>query len=179
MTEKDSKMLIKNVVANWLFIKNPDDNGNYRIEFEVDDKQEKEIMDVLKECAENAKVKFSECDWKGSFKEHENGVHSFGAKCSSEFVNKKGETIKRELDVYNINAQKLTHDEIPIVANGATINLVVEPYYCEYKRKKGVMLGLRSVQLLQYKEYTQENPYVDESGDCPFDSDKEQKDIFD
>ena len=147
-------MIFKNVVTQYAFISNPDDNGNYRVAFKGQDEDtnkaiEKALEDFAKEknCVDP--------DWWGSFNA-ESGF--YGAKCSSSFTTKKGENVEMERPVYNRHAQRL--DEVPAIANGAIMNIEVEPYYCEYKKKKGIMFGLRSVQLLEYQEYVK-NPYSD------------------
>ncbi|EGV1471110.1 hypothetical protein JF110_001849 [Campylobacter jejuni] len=164
-------MLLKNVKASWLFIKNPDDNGNYRVTFEVSKEQDAEILDILDDTVKQRGVgSIKDCDWQGSRSVNdETKAITYTAKCSETFKSKKGEEISRDLPVYDIKAIKLDKEKIPNVANGAIINIVVEPYYAEYKKKKGAMIGLRSIQLLQYTEYKGENPFEDESGeDNPF-----------
>lgn len=164
-------MLLKNVKASWLFIKNSDDNGNYRVTFEVNEKQDAEILKILDDVVKQKGVgSIQECDWQGSrLVDNSTKVVTYTAKCSETFKSKKGEEISRSLPVYDIKAIKLDKDKIPYVANGAIINITVEPYFAEYKKKKGAMLGLRSIQLLQYTEYEGNNPFEDESGeDNPF-----------
>ena len=157
-------MIIRNVVANWLFINKPDENGKYRLQFIVDEKQKSELETKMIEVAHNNGVKdVSKLNWWGSYKEDDEGNDTFGCKANSNFVSKKGENIEFILPVYDKRAQKM--DEVPSIANGATINVEVNPYYVEYKGKKGVMLGLRSVQLLKYEEYSRENPYSNECED--------------
>lgn len=159
-------MVIKNVLTQYAFISKTDDNGNYRIQFKIQDESGKEKL----EAAMDALAKEKNCkdpDWWGSYNSE---TDFYGAKCSSEFKNKKGESVENKLRVYNKHAQLL--EEVPSVANGAIMNIEVEPYYCEYRKKKGIMLGLRSVQLLEYEIYSGGNPYKDES-DAPFTSDED------
>lgn len=168
-------MVVKKAKAYWSFIKTPDEAGKFRVTFTVDDKTYKDLMTEIENCAEESRAELKDLEWIGSYKKTEDGEHQFSAKANSEFTSKKGETIQFELPVYNIKAQRLKSEEIPMIKNGAIVNLVVEPYYIEYKKKKGVMLGLRSVQLIEYEEYTGEgyNPYEDESEDCPFEKESE------
>ncbi|HEC1823323.1 TPA: hypothetical protein R1765_001947 [Campylobacter coli] len=158
-------MLIKKVKASWLYIGRTDDNDNYRVTFEVDKDLDKTIMDALGETLRESgsKSSINKCDWRGSRSEKE-GVITYSAKCSRVFKNKKGEEVIRSLPVYDIKANLLDENTVPqSIANGAIINLVVEPYYTKYKNKEGVMLGLRSVQLIDYEEFTGDNPYENES----------------
>lgn len=171
---KGNEMLVRKVRASWLFINKVDDNGNFRVTFEVDKKLDKELWAELDAVADQHNLSLqSDCEWTGSRKE-ENGKITYTAKCAREFTNKKGETIVRELPIYNEKAQLLKPEELFDVANGALINLVVEPYYAKHKNKKGVMFGLRSVQLIEYKEYMGENPYEDETGENPYSNENEE-----
>lgn len=165
-------MVLKNVRASWIFIKTPDESGKYRVTFTVDDETYKELMLAIEECAKANKEELKNLEWKGSYKQLEDGSHQFGAKASSKFENKKGEKVVFDLPVYNVKAQRLKKEEVPYVQNDAILNLAVDPYFIEYKKKKGVMLGLRSVQLIEYKEYegADSNPFKDESDDNSFES---------
>lgn len=152
-------MVIKNVLTQYAFISKPDDNGNFRINFKPQEEETKKVIeDALKSLADSKNCK--DPDWWGSYNP-ETGY--YGAKCSHTFKNRQGEEISNKLRVYNRNAQLL--EEVPSVKNGAIMNIEVEPYYCEYKKKNGVMFGLRSVQLLDYEEYIGSNPYVDEDSE--------------
>lgn len=161
-------MILKNVKANWLFINRVDDNGNYRVSFEVTKEQDAELKALLEVVAEANHTTLKDCDWSGSRKE-ENGVITYSAKSSREITLKNGSKKTVELPVFNIKAQRLTDEEVPGVKNGATVNVSVEPYFVSHRAKKGVMLGLRGIQLLEYELYEGENPFKDESGDIPFD----------
>lgn len=165
-------MILKNVKANWLFINRVDDNGNYRVSFEVTKDQDAELKAALEEVAKANNTSLKDCDWSGSRKE-ENGVITYSAKASQEITLKDGTKKTVELPVFNIKAQRLTAEEVPGVKNGATVNISVEPYFAKHKAKKGVMLGLRSIQLLKYELYEGENPFKDESDDAPFGSEDE------
>lgn len=147
-------MIFKNVVTQYAFIGKPDENGLFRIAFKgQDEATNKAIEKALDDLAKEKNCQ--DPDWWGSFNE-ESGF--YGAKCNSTFTNKKGEVVEVTLPVYNRQAQRL--EQVPMIANGAIMNIEVEPYFCEYKKKKGIMFGLRSVQLLKYEEY-QSNPYTD------------------
>lgn len=163
-------MILKNVKANWLFINRVDDNGNYRVSFEVTKEQDGEIKKLLEEVAQANGASLKDCDWAGSRKE-ENGVISYAAKASREITLKDGQKKIVDLQVYNIKAQRIETEQVPNVANGAIVNVAVEPYFAKHKAKKGVMLGLRSVQLLKYELY-ESNPYKDESEDNSYDSEE-------
>lgn len=160
-------MILKNVTANWLFINRVDDNGNYRVSFEVTKEQDAELKAALEEVAKANNTSLKDCDWSGSRKE-ENGVITYSAKASQEITLKDGTKKTVDLPVYNIRAQRFADGEIPSVKNGATVNVSVEPYFAKHKAKKGVMLGLRSIQLLKYELYEGDNPFKDESKDIPF-----------
>lgn len=165
-------MILKNVRANWLFINRVDDNGNYRVSFEVTKEQDAELRASLEEVAKANNTSLKDCDWSGSRKE-ENGVITYSAKASREITLKNGTRKTVELPVFNIKAQRLTDEEVPGVKNGAIVNVSVEPYFARHKAKKGVMLGLRSIQLLKYELYEGENPFQDESTDNDFGSEDE------
>lgn len=165
-------MILKNVRANWLFINRVDDNGNYRVSFEVTKEQDAELRALLEEVAKANNTSLKDCDWSGSRKE-ENGVITYSAKASQEITLKNGTRKTVELPVFNIKAQRLTDEEVPGVKNGAIVNVSVEPYFAKHKAKKGVMLGLRSIQLLKYELYEGENPFQDESTDNDFGSEDE------
>lgn len=165
-------MILKNVKASWLYINRVDDNGNYRVSFEVSKEQDAEIKALLEKVAVDNGVKLSDCDWCGSRKE-EAGVITYGAKASQVITTKKGETKEIELPVYNIKAQRYTKEEVPSVKNGATINISVEPYFAKHKQKKGVMLGLKSLQLVSFELYEGENPFKDETSDNNFNEGEE------
>lgn len=152
-------MIVKQVRADFCFLGRPDDNNNYRLKFYP--KNIQALHDEMEQIAKQNGTTRKECDWWGSFKEEDN---SFAAKASAEFTNRKGETIQNKIPVYDIHARKL--EEVPSIANGAILNIEIEPYFCKYKNKKGVMLGLRSVQLIEYKVYAGGNPYSDESGEA-------------
>lgn len=168
-------MILKNVKANWLFINRVDDNGNYRVSFEVTKEQDAELKALLEEVAKANNTSLKDCDWFGSRKE-ENGIITYGAKASQEITLKDGTKKIVELPVYNVRAQRLTAEEVPSVKNGAIVNVSVEPYFAKHKARKGVMFGLRSIQLLKYELYEGDNPFKDESGDSPYDS--EDKGVF-
>lgn len=165
-------MILKNVRANWLFINRVDDNGNYRVSFEVTKEQDAELRALLEEVAKANNTSLKDCNWSGSRKE-ENGVITYSAKASQEITLKNGTRKTVELPVFNIKAQRLTDEEVPGVKNGAIVNVSVEPYFAKHKAKKGVMLGLRSIQLLKYELYEGENPFQDESTDNDFGSEDE------
>lgn len=163
-------MLVKNVKSSWAFLGKEDNNGNYRITFAVSDEQDKEIQRALAmKLAENSKAKPESVEWFGSRKiDEQSGEVTYTAKASKTYKNKKGETVERSLAVYNKRAQLYADGTIPNIANGAIVNLVIEPYYASHLKRQGVMLGLRSVQLLEFQEYCGDNPFKDETGDAPF-----------
>lgn len=155
-------MKINNVKASWLFLDQPDDNSNYRVSFLANKELEKQIDAELSRVAKENGFELDKLDWKGSKKkDEESGLAIYTAKASSQITRKNGETVERKLSVYDIHAERMAN--LQKIANGATINLVVEPYFVKYKQKKGVMLGLRSVQLLGWQIYEGENPYEDMS----------------
>ena len=169
-------MILKNVKTDWLFINRPDDNGNYRVTFTVTKEQDAELVSAMEKLAQENGVKLKECDWQGSRKE-EDGVIQYSAKASRVILLKKtGETKEVDLPVYNVKAQQFKPEEVPNVRNGAVTNISVEPYFAKYKQKKGVMLGLRSIQLISYEIYEGENPFTDESGAAGFSN--EEGDLF-
>lgn len=153
-------MLIKNVKVDWAFISREDDNGNYRVTFEVDEEKDKEIQENLKELIKSNGKDPNTADWLGSRK-IDNNIITYTAKCAKEFTNKKGETIERKLPVFDVKAREF--ENVPNIRNGAIANLVIEPYFAEFKKKYGAMISLRSIQLIKYEEYTAENPFKDES----------------
>lgn len=162
-------MLIKNVKAEWLFLNRTDDNGKYRVTFYPNAEQNAEIKKALAQCAKENGVNIKDCQWKGGYKETENGV-TYTAKKAALITNKKGEEVETTPNVYNIHAQKLKPEEVPSVANGATINIDLNTYFVKSKMGKGAMLGLNGVQLLAYEVYQGggENPFSDESGESEF-----------
>lgn len=160
-------MLLKNVTIDWAFISQPDENGKYRITIRSDERVYKEIMSIVEAYAKEEKIDLSKCKYIASYKEDPQG-NTFGAKANSTYTNKKGETKEFKLPVYDIKGRLI--DDVPFVANGALVNCVIEPYKYTYQKTQGIMLGLRSVQLLNYTEYENANPYQDESGDNPYSS---------
>lgn len=169
-------MILKNVKTDWLFINRPDDNGNYRVTFTVTKEQDAELVAAMETLAQENGVKLKDCDWQGSRKE-ENGVIQYSAKTSRVITLKKtGETKEVDLPVYNVKAQLLKPEEVPSVKNGAITNVSIEGYFAKYKQKKGVMLGLRSIQLISYEIYEGDNPFTDESGKSDFGN--ESEDLF-
>lgn len=150
-------MIVKNAVLSWAFISRADDNGNFRVTFEVTPEQAKEIDDALAAvCKENSKD-FDKVDWRGSKKIDENGKITYSAKCAKSFKNKQGEEVERELPVYDRKAQQM--DPVPNINNGAIGNVDVAIYYAKYKQKCGAMLGLRGIQLVEYTEYEGHNNF--------------------
>lgn len=161
-------MIIKNVKAYWLFINRPDENGKYRLTFDVTKEQFDVLYESTLKVAEANGVKIEDLAWYMGYKQNEiTGQRSVSCKASHTFTSKQGEEITFTLPVYNKKAVKFDPEAVPLVANGAIINVEVDPYFVKYKGKKGIMLGLRSVQLLDYEEYNA-NPYQDESGENPY-----------
>ena len=172
-------MLVKNVKADWLFLNRTDDNGKFRVTFYPTAEQDAEIRKALAQCAKENGVNIKDCQWKGGYKETENGV-SYTAKASEVFTNKKGVEVIRALPVFNIHAQRFPDGEVPSVANGAMVNLDLGTYFVKSKMGKGAMLGLQAVQLLSYEVYQggSSNPFADESGETPFTADDGAVDMF-
>lgn len=166
-------MRITNVKAQWLFIDAPDDNNNYRVTIVATPELSKQIDEELDKLAQTKGLQLSQCDWKGSKKIAEDtGEITYTAKCGTTIKKKDGSIVERKLAVFDERAQRL--NPVPKVTNGAIINLVIEPYFAEYKKKKGVMLGLRNLQLVKWEEYEGDNPYEDLVGDEPsLESDEE------
>lgn len=158
-------MIVSKVIGKWMFINRPDEEGRYRVTFEVNEEQDKIIQKALNEVLKTKGIAPGpdSVDWYATRKESDEGVISYGAKCSKSITRKDGTLVERILPVYNYTAVRYTEDGVPTPANGALINIEIEPYFVEYKKKKGVMLNLRSVQLLKYEDYTSPNPYSDES----------------
>lgn len=163
-------MVLKNVKCDWIYIQSPDENGNYRIAFEVDEAQKAEIDRELEAVAKENGTTLDKCDWKGSYKLTEQGKHTYGAKSKALITTKTGEQKQIQVPVFNIHAQRIASEDVPSIANGAIMNLCLKPYFAKYKSKKGVQLGLQSVQLIKYEIYGGLNPFSDESSDAPFDS---------
>lgn len=163
-------MLVKNVKANWLFIDRVDDNGKYRVTFYPSEEQDKQIRKMLAECAKQNGVDIKDCAWKGGYKLDDEGKVTYTAKAAAVYTNKKGIEVERKLSVFNIHAQKFTDDEVPSVANGAIVNLDLNPYFVKSKMGKGAMLGLNAVQLIDYEIYQGggANPFADESEENAF-----------
>lgn len=157
-------MILKKAETSWAFISRADDNGNYRVSFTLDKDTEAALEQELEKIAkENGKTK-AQCDWFGSKKvDEETGKVWFSAKCKKEFTSKKGETIQRELKVYDARAKEMS--PVPNIANGAICNISVSPYFVTYLKKCGVMLNFNSIQLLSYEEYEGANPFEDESAE--------------
>ena len=157
-------MVLKNVKTSWAFLHAPDDNGNYRVTFEVTKEQKDELLKAMQAVAKNAGVsELDKCDWQGSFRiDKVSGKETFSAKCSKTFRNKKGEEVNRVFKVYDLRAKEM--ELVPQIANGAIMNISIEPYFVTYKQKKGVMLSLQSVQLVDYDVYSGGNPFIDEAG---------------
>lgn len=160
-------MILKNVVVNWAFIAEPDDEGLYRIQFEIIKKTPdyELLMSEMQKCMQNAGKQKSDITWWGGYKPHETDpdIALFNAKTRDEFKDKRsGETKKRTLPVFDIFAKRFADGTVPKIANGAICNVEVSPYFASFHNKNGIMLGLRSVQLMQFEVYSQ-NPYSDES----------------
>lgn len=147
-------MVLKNVVLWYAFISIPDENNNYRVQFFPNEEERKKLEDKMQEVAKANNLK--DPDWWGSYKETEDGI-AYGAKASAKFTSKNNKEIEFTLPVYDKKALRM--ETVPSICNGAIANIEVEPYFVKYKNKKGLMLGLRSVQLLKYEEYTGGNPY--------------------
>ena len=169
-------MVVKNVKLSWAFISRVDDNGNFRVSFEVTPEQSAEIdAELAKICAENNKD-FSKADWQGSKKVSEDGTIIYSAKCAKVFKNKQGEEIQRELPVYDKKAVKM--EVVPNIENGAIANVEVAPYFVKYKQKSGAMLSLKALQLISYTEYAGGNKFeAIEDDEAPFDT-SEDSNLF-
>lgn len=160
-------MVISKVIGKWMIIKIPDDDGRFRVTFEVNKEQDKVIQKALNEVLKEKGVALGTEDWYATRKVSDDGVVSYCAKCSKDIKRKDGTLIGRALPVYNNSAIRYREEEVPTPANGALINIEVRPYFVEFKKKRGVMLNLRSVQLLRFEEYASPNPYHDESSEYP------------
>ncbi len=163
-------MLIKNVKATWLFLNRVDDNGKYRVTFYPNKEQDKQIKKLLADCAKENGSDIKDCQWKGGYKLDDAGEVTYTAKATAYFTNKQGIEVERKVNVFNIHAQKFAEGEVPNVANGAIVNLEVNPYFVKSKMGKGAMLGLNAVQLIEYEIYQGGggNPFADESADNAF-----------
>lgn len=160
-------MVLKNVVVNWAFIAEPDEEGLYRVQFEINKKSAdyEALIAEMQKCMQSASKKKEDITWWAGFKDHETNpdVVLFNAKTRDEYKDKRsGETKKRTLPVFDIYARKYADGEVPRIANGAICNIDVSPYFASFHNKFGIMLGLRSVQLMQFEVYSQ-NPYQDET----------------
>lgn len=160
-------MILKNVIVNWAFIAEPDDEGLYRVQFEISKKSADYEMLIaeMQKCMGAAGKKKEDITWWAGFKEHETNpdVALFNAKTRDEYKDKRsGETKKKTLPVFDIYAKRYAEGEVPRIANGAVCNVEVSPYFASFHNKHGIMLGLRSVQLMQFEIYSQ-NPYQDET----------------
>lgn len=160
-------MVLKNVVVNWAFIAEPDEEGLYRIQFEISKKSEDYALLIaeMQKCMTNAGKSKGDITWFAGFKDHESNpdIALFNAKTRDEYKDKRtGETRKRALPVFDVFAKQYGQGQVPRVANGAICNVEVSPYFASFHNKFGIMLGLRSVQLMQFEIYSQ-NPYSDES----------------
>lgn len=160
-------MVLKNVVVNWAFIAEPDDEGLYRIQFEISKRSEDYALLIaeMQKCMTSAGKSKGDITWWAGFKDHESNpdIALFNAKTRDEYKDKRtGETRKRALPVFDVFAKQYAQGEAPRVANGAICNVEVSPYFANFHNKFGIMLGLRSVQLMQFEIYSQ-NPYSDES----------------
>lgn len=160
-------MVLKNVVVNWAFIAEPDEEGLYRIQFEISKKSEDYALLIaeMQKCMATAGKSKSDITWWAGFRDHESNpdIALFNAKTRDEYKDKRtGETRKRALPVFDVFAKQYGQDQVPKVANGAICNVEVSPYFASFHNKFGIMLGLRSVQLMQFEIYSQ-NPYSDES----------------
>ena len=160
-------MVLKNVVVNWAFIAEPDDEGLYRIQFEISKKSEDYALLIaeMQKCMTSAGKSKGEITWWAGFKDHESNpdIALFNAKTRDEYKDKRtGETKKRTLPVFDVFAKQYPQGEVPRIANGAICNVELSPYFASFHNKFGIMLGLKSVQLMQFEIYSQ-NPYSDES----------------
>lgn len=160
-------MILKNVIVNWAFISEPDDEGFYRVQFEISKKSaDYELLIVeMQKCMIAVGKKKEEITWWSGFKEHETDpdIVLFNAKTRDEYKDKRTNEIKKKtLPVFDIYAKRYADDAVPRIANGAVCNVEVSPYFASFHNKHGIMLGLRSVQLMQFEIYSQ-NPYQDET----------------
>lgn len=153
-------MVVKNVECQWIFLKTPDENGKFRVEFKVTKEQRDEIFAEMERVAQGVGKKLEDCDWKGSFKDTE-GVLTFKAATLQKVTKKNGQEFEKSVPVYDVYAQKM--EEIPNIGNGSIMNIAFTPYWSAHKNKKGVMLGLDSVQLIKLEEWKAINPFTDES----------------
>lgn len=160
-------MILRNVVVNWAFIAEPDDDGLFRLQFEINKKSEdyELLIAEMHKCMQAAAKKREDIAWWSGFKEHETNsdIVLFNAKMRDEYKDKRtNEVRKRKLPVFDVFANQYKENEIPRIANGAICNVEISPYFASFHNKYGIMLGLRSVQLMQFEVYSQ-NPYSDES----------------
>lgn len=160
-------MILRDVVVNWAFIAEPDDEGLYRLQFELIKESEdyKLLIAEMQKCMQSAGKKREDITWWAGFKPHETNpdIVLFNAKTRDEYKDKRsGEVRKRKLPVFDVFANQYKDGEVPRVSNGAICNVEVSPYFASFHNKNGIMLGLRSVQLKQFEVYSQ-NPYSDES----------------
>lgn len=153
-------MVVKNVECQWIFLKSPDENNKFRVEFKVTKEQKDEIFAEMERVAQSVGKKLDDCDWKGSFKDTE-GVLTFKAATLQKGTKKNGQEFEKTIPVYDLYAQKM--EEIPDIGNGSIMNVAFTPYWSTHKNKKGVMLGLDSVQLIKLEEWKVSNPFSDES----------------
>lgn len=162
-------MILNNVRAQWAYLNRPDDNGNFRISFVLNEQQEKDVKAELEKLCKANGTTLAECKYVGSYSATQG---TYGAKMSATFTDKKtGETKSRTLPVFNAKAQRYAPDEIPNIANDSIVNVCVEPYFVNAKQVgKCAMLGLRSVQLVNFTEYSggDSNPFKDVSDENPF-----------
>lgn len=163
-------MTLQEVVVNWAFIAEPDQEGLYRIQFEINKNSADyaELKSEMEACIFKNGKKKEDITWWSGYKEHESlkDVVCFNAKTNSIFRDKRtGETKKRTLMVYDVNADPYPVPDIPKIQNGAICNVDVNPYFVSFHNKFGVMLGLKTIQLLKFQLYSQApyNPFKNQS----------------
>ena len=152
-------MILKNVKTSWAYISEPDENGNFRVTFEVNEEQDKVLKKVLTDCLKEKGKDPNKADWLGSRKdasENEEGVTTYSCKCAKVFTTKSGQEKTRELPVYDKHARRLNPEDIPNIRNGAICNVDVDVYFASYMKKYGAMLSFRGLQLISYEEFSPE-----------------------
>jgi len=143
-------MLVKKIKTEWAYIGTPNPQGKFTVTLRPNKEQQEQIEELLSSTWQDEFGTKKQPAWFGSFKEDENGAR-FVANKVAKYTNKDGEEVKNQLKVYDVYAREL--DEVPNVANGATMNVSLNAYLTEYQGKKGVSLGLQKVQLIDYTIY--------------------------
>lgn len=162
--KENGAILIKNTPCSWVFVRQPDDQGKYRLSFLVNEKVHKQLQDILHNRFCDQFDDKSKPAWAlGSAKPLQDApnVFAYSAKTNAKFTSSKtGEEIKNVIALYKKDGELIPEDEHIIYENESIFNVIVKPYSITYKGKKGIMLNLQALQEVDVSYYKGANDYA-------------------